>query len=88
MTKNDARRTEILVTAAAGRRDSVLNYQINIDNFRLAIIKIETEHANNPAMTKFADDLRGLLTANETEQLKELIMLEVLEQQLEGQDVR
>lgn len=81
MTKG---RLEILFSAAKSRRDEVENYQINIDNFRLAIRKIEMEHADNPAMIEFADHLRNLLASSITEQLKERIMLEVIEQQLEG----
>ena len=82
MTKD---RMDILFAAAQGRRAEVLNYQINIDNFRLAIQKIEAEHADKPEMLEFADHLRGLLSSSLTEQLKERIILEVIEQQLEGQ---
>ena len=82
MTKD---RMDILFAAAQGRRASVMDYQINIDNFSLAIEKINAEHADNPAMLEFAEQLRGLLESSLTEQLKERIMLEVIEQQLEGQ---
>jgi dsDNA-binding SOS-regulon protein len=75
----------ILSAAALGRKAEVMNYQINIDNFRLAIKKIEAEHSDKPAMLEFADRLRDLLESSLTEQLKEIIMLEVIEQQLEGQ---
>jgi hypothetical protein len=75
---------EILRAAAQGRRAEVMHYQINIDNFTLAIKKIEVEHSDKPAMLEFADHLRGLLASSLTEQLKEIIMLEVIEQQLEG----
>lgn len=84
MNKYEIDRIETLKAAAEGRRSGVMNYQINIDNFRLAIVKIEAEHAGNPAMADFAEHLRGLLASSETEQLKERIMLEVIEQQLEG----
>lgn len=82
MTKD---RMDILFAAAQGRRASVMDYQINIDNFSLAIEKINAEHNENPAMLEFAEQLRGLLESSLTEQLKERIMLEVIEQQLEGQ---
>ena len=78
-------RLDILFAAAQGRRSSVMDYQINIDNFRLAIQKIELEHSDKPEMLEFADHLRNLLASSMTEQLKEIIMLEVIEQQLEGQ---
>ena len=76
---------DILRAAAEGRRTEVMNYQINIDNFTLAIAKIEAEHANNPEMVAFSDRLKDLLHSSVTEQLKERILLEVIEQQLEGQ---
>lgn len=75
---------EILRSNADARRQEVMNYQFNIDNFRLAIAKIEAEHLGNPAMVEFANQLRNLLASNEVEQLKEKIMLEVLEMQLGG----
>jgi hypothetical protein len=75
---------EVLRAAADGRRAEVMNYQINIDNFRLAIAKIGAEHADKPEIVAFADQLRSLLASSEIEQLKERIMLEVIEQQLEG----
>ena len=77
-------RIDILRASAEGRRAEVMNYQINIDNFRLAIAKIEAEHADNPEMAEFSERLRDLLHSSEVEQLKERIMLEVIEQQLEG----
>lgn len=84
MNKYEIERIETLKAAAEGRRSGVMHYQINIDNFRLAIAKIEAEHMHNPAMVDFANQLRDLLASNETEQLKERIMLEVIEKQLEG----
>jgi len=77
-------RQETLRAAAEGRRNEVMNYQINIDNFRLAIAKINSEHADNPDMVAFAASLKDLLTSSLREQLKEQIMLEVIEEQLEA----
>lgn len=79
----DARK-EILSAAADSRRSEVLNYQINIDNFRLAISKIEDKHSENPDMVSFAEHLQELLASSVREQLKEQIMLDVIEQQLES----
>jgi len=84
MTALNTARKETLRAAAEGRRNEVMNYQINIDNFRLAIAKIEAEHADNVDMVAFADQLEDLLASSLREQLKEQIMLEVIEQQLEG----
>lgn len=84
MNKYEIERIETLKAAADGRRSGVMHYQININNFRLAIAKIAKEYSDNPEMVAFAEHLRGLLASSETEQLKERIMLEVIEQQLEG----
>jgi hypothetical protein len=77
-------RLEILRAAAADRRKGFTNYQINIDNFRLAIEKVEKEHADKPHMVDFAEHLKSLLQSSLAEQDKERVMLEVIEQQLEG----
>jgi hypothetical protein len=84
MTALNTARKETLIAAAEGRRNEVANYQTNIDNFRLAIKKINAEHADNADMVAFADQLKDLLASSLREQLKEQIMLEVIEQQLEG----
>lgn len=78
-------RTKILRSSVIERRQSVMNYQINIDNFRLAIEKIEAEHSKKPHMVKFAEHLKDLMRSSIEEQDKEAIILEVIEQQLEGQ---
>ena len=81
--KMNEERLKILRDAAQGRRSEVMHYQINIDNFTLAIKKIEAEYQSIPEMLEFADRLRELLKSSMIEQLKESILLEVIEQQLE-----
>lgn len=78
-------RTKILRSSVIERRQSVMNYQINIDNFRLAIEKIEAEHSEKPHMVKFAEHLKDLMRSSIEEQDKEAIILEVIEQQIAGQ---
>jgi len=84
MTALNTARKETLNAAAEGCRNEVMNYPINIDNFRLAIAKINSEHADNPDMVAFAASLKDLLASSLREQLKEQIMLEVIEEQLEA----
>lgn len=76
-------RRDMLTQAAEHREREVMHYQINIDNYRLAIAEIEESHASEPHMQDFADKLRELLAASKIEQAKEQIMLKVIKAQLE-----
>lgn len=73
---------ETLQSALAMREDEILGYQINIDNYKLAIIKINAEHSDNPAMIEFRDHLADLLSTHQTEQLKAIIIRDVIADQL------
>jgi hypothetical protein len=75
-------KTETLQSALAGREDEILGYQINIDNYVRAIEKINAEHADNPAMIEFRDKLADLLQSSRTEQLKAIIIRDVIADQL------
>jgi hypothetical protein len=70
---------EILTNALEGRRREITEYQVNIDNFRLAIDKISDSEIE---MQPFKAHLQTLLQENIIEQRKSQIMLEVIEQQL------
>lgn len=74
---------EKLQFAHAARVEEVENYQINIDNYTLAIAHIdalpEDERAGQAA---FRQQLEGLLSAEKREQSKSKIMLSVLEAQI------
>ena len=77
-------REEILATALEARVQEVMHYQINIDNYALAL----TEIGNLPPderseLSGFADQLRSLLASEKLEQKKAKIMLAVIKQQLE-----
>jgi hypothetical protein len=76
---NSTYRTEILTAALEGRIKEVTEYQVNIDNFRLAIDKIGDE----PELQSFKEQLSGLLASSIFEQRKAQIMLEVIQSQLE-----
>lgn len=70
---------EILFSALEARKKEVIEYQINIDNFRLAIEKI----GDNVELAEFKTQLEGLLKSSKFEQSKAKIMLEVIQSQLE-----
>jgi len=74
---------EILATSAEARQREVLNYQINIDNFTLAIAKIDLEYSDKPYMLEFSKTLSDLLQSSVVEQAKEKLMLDVIQQQLQ-----
>ena len=80
-------KSEILTEALNARKDEILGYQINIDNYRLAMEKIDREHGGattlDAAMREFRQQLDGLLQSSLIEQRKAQIIHDVIEQQLE-----
>jgi hypothetical protein len=76
---NNEYRDEILKTSLDARINEVTEYQINIDNFRLAINKI----GNDPDLQDFKFNLQELLASSIVEQRKSQIMLEVIQSQVE-----
>jgi hypothetical protein len=73
---------EMLTSAVEIRKKEIMEYQINIDNFRLAIDLA----AQDPEMEDFKKQLEDLLRSNTIEQKKAKIMLQVIQQQLENDD--
>lgn len=73
---------ETLKAALDGRNDEILHYQINIDNYERAIAKINAEHADKPAIVEFRDQLVNLLESSKTEQLKSIIIRDVIADQI------
>jgi hypothetical protein len=71
-----------LKTFKEARAQEVAEYQINIENFTRAIIKIDTEYASNKDMLEFREHLQKLLADNKKEQLKSIIMRDVLADQI------
>jgi hypothetical protein len=76
-------REEILAMSLEGRVQEVMTYQINIDNYALALEEI----ANLPPderneLSDFAEQLRSLLTSEKLEQKKAKIMLAVIKKQV------
>lgn len=77
-------REEILAASLDARIQEVMHYQINIDNYSLALEEISKLPADERVeMSKFADQLRELLASEKLEQKKAKIMLAVVKQQLE-----
>jgi transcriptional regulator CtsR len=70
---------EILTAALDARIKEVTEYQVNIDNFRLAIKRI----GDDAEMQEFKQQLEGLLASSLLEQRKAKLMLEVIKSQLE-----
>lgn len=76
------KKLSILKPSLESRNDEILNYQINIDNYERAIAKIESSYSDNPAMIEFRDQLAHLLESNKTEQLKSIIIRDVIAEQI------
>ena len=78
----------ILTAERDRRQNEVTNYQINIDNYRLAIAEIDATCADKPHMVEFRARLQHLLDTSIQEQEKEAVLLKVISRQLGAADVR
>lgn len=77
-------REEILKTSLDARVQEVMHYQINIDNYAIALEKIGSLPPDERAeLSAFTEQLRTLLTSEKLEQKKAQIMLAVIQQQVE-----
>jgi transcriptional regulator CtsR len=72
-------KTQMLTDALEGRIREVTEYQVNADNFRLAIERI----GDNKDLQEFKSQLQSLLDSTILEQRKAQIMLEVIQSQVE-----
>lgn len=70
---------EILTQALVGRIDEVVQYQVNIDNFKRAIERAK----DDPDLVDFVSNLGEMLASSILEQKKSQIMLEVIQEQVE-----
>lgn len=79
-------RMQVLTDALRARDQEIEHYDINIDNYRYAISKIETEHAADSemdvAMREFATQLADLLKTSLIERRKAAIIRDVIAAQL------
>lgn len=64
------------------REQEIAEYQLNIDNFIRAIAKIDADYNDNEDMLEFKNHLLQLLADNKREQLKSIIMRDVLADQI------
>ena len=70
---------EMLTAALDGRIKEVIEYQVNIDNFKLAIELI----GDREDLQDFKSQIESLLSSNIHELSKSQIMLEVVQSQME-----
>jgi hypothetical protein len=76
-------REEILAASLDARVQEVMLYQINIDNYTLALAEIENlPEQDRDELKVFADQLQTLLASEILEQKKANIMLAVVKKQL------
>ena len=76
-----------LLSALESREQEIFHYQIDIDNFKRAIDKIDTIYAENESLSDFREHLCNLLQANKREQLKGIIIRDVIADQLNELEV-
>ena len=82
MTDSQPTKLELLTQNAEMRRASIQAYQMNIDNYALAVADINENFADDPEMQAFKTRLEELLVTERREQGKERIMLRALETQI------
>ena len=76
-------REQILAASLDARLHEVMHYQINIDNYTLALAEIENlPEQDRYELRVFADQLQNLLISEILEQKKANIMLAVVKKQL------
>jgi hypothetical protein len=76
-------REEILAMSLEGRVQEVMTYQINIDNYTLALEEIgNLSPDERNELSEFTEQLRSLLTSEKLEQKKAKIMLAVIKKQV------
>jgi len=76
-------REEILAMSLEGRVQEVMTYQINIDNYALALEEIgNLPPDERNELSEFTEQLRSLLTSEKLEQKKAKIMLAVIKKQV------
>jgi len=76
-------REELLASSLDARIQEVMNYQINIDNYVIALEEIGNLPQDERAeLSAFSEQLRTLLTSEKLEQKKAQIMLNVIKRQV------
>jgi len=76
-------REEILTASLDARIQEVMNYQINIDNYAIALEEISNLPPDERSeLSAFTEQLRTLLASEKLEQKKAQIMLAVIKRQV------
>jgi phytoene/squalene synthetase len=84
MTKETANREQILAASLEARVQEIMHYQINIDNYAIALEEIAALPADERAeLSAFAEQLSSLLASEKLEQKKAKIMFTVIKKQVE-----
>lgn len=73
-------KNQLLTTALDARVKEVTEYQVNIDNFKLAIDRI----GEDPDLQEFKGYIQNMLSSSVIEQRKAQVMLEVVQSQITG----
>ena len=73
---------QILQASLTPRNQEIFDYQINIDNYIRAIKKINDDYTDNKAVIEFRDLLTNMVESNKTEQLKSIIIRDVIQEQI------
>lgn len=76
-------REAILTEALAARNDEIFGYQINIDNYRLAIAKIKAEYPDDQDLAVFRRELEERLAEECRQQRRAMVIRDVIADQLE-----
>ena len=80
LERKNMNKQEILKDSFVAREQEVMGYQINIDNYTLAIEHIKT--SGDEDLADFCQKLESLLASEKLEQKKAKVMLFVVQQQL------
>ena len=76
-------RSQIISASLDARLKEVMHYQINIDNYSMALAMIgEMEPGEQAELAGFVEQLKGLLASSILEQKKAKVMLAVIERQV------
>lgn len=74
---------QTLLAALRHRNSEVESYQVNIDNYTLAITKIEANYADDPDLSgPFKADLQDRLAAEIIQQRRTIVIRDVIEDQI------
>lgn len=76
-------RRDILTAAHEAREQEIMHYQINIDNYTLALEELAIMPSEDFLdLAQFGDQIRNLLASEKLEQKKAKLMLNVIKRQL------